>query len=289
MQATKSVEYRIEYNPETAEECGVGVNPDPLVIESNPTSTAMDIMELAVNEGTQYRFKATYFGVSTGGYFIDAINGTSNSDTCFWFFYILPPDSAEFRPNVGVSTYIPGSDFIMTLRYETFQPIPTPQYNTTLPTSQPTRTPQYYNTTLTIQYPDPRCPTATPPDPITVSIDQGSNVLTLMEQAVNIGGRPYRFSGTFFETPLGLFIDTLNNVSNNSSEECYWIYYIDPPNGDEFETNLGVSSYIIPGNNYDVIWRYRQSTPIPGGASTAKIAPLSILVMLLVTIICKVY
>ena len=228
------MEYRIEYNDDR---CG-GVNPAPVTIDSPYTSTAMDIMELAVDEGREYRFEATYFGVSTGGYFIDAVNGTENSDPCFWFFYVQPPDGDEFKPDIGVSTYIPGANFIVTLRYETFQ-------------QQAMLTTGY-----TIEFSDLVCSTATPPESRQVSIPVGSNALAVMEQAVNLFGSDYRFSGTYFGSTLGLFVDTLNGVSNNVEESCFWIYYIELPDGSEMRANLGVSNYVVPADDYSIIWRF---------------------------------
>lgn len=244
------MEYRIEYNST----CAGGVNPDPLTIDSPYTSTAMDIMELAVDEGREYRFEATYFGVSIGGYFIDTVNGTSGNDSCYWFFYIQPPGGDDFKPQIGVSTYIPGENFIFTLRYETF------------------RQPEMLSTTLNIEFLDPVCSTATPPEPAMVSIPTGSNVLAVMQRAVDNFGRDYRFSATYFGSELGFFIDTLSGTSSNVEDNCFWIYYIDPPNGDEFKANLGVSNYIVPADGYTITWRFMQVTD-----DTSQVAKVNML------------
>ncbi len=236
MNAQKTVAYRIEYSIDS--EACAGDNPAPLMINSSYTSTAMDIMELARDSGRDYQFSATYFGVSTGGYFIDSVNGRPGDNGCYWFFYIQAPGGSAFKPQIGVTTYVPGDNFAVILRYETF------------------RQPAMFSSTLTIEYPEPTCSMDTPPPDVTVSIFQGGNALDVMEQAGNIGP-DYRFSATYFESDLGFLIDTLNsNENNETGNNCNWIYFIMNPEGSIVLGSVGVSNYIIPADGYTIIWRY---------------------------------
>ena len=233
--AEKTVTYRVEYNDDSIE-CS-GTNLQPLTIGSSYTSTAMDIMELARDQGEEYQFSATYFGASIGGYFIDSVNGRPGENGCYWFFYIQAPGGSAFKPQIGVTTYVPGDDFVVILRYETF------------------RQPAMFSSNMAIEYPEPTCSTATPPPDAAVSIVQGGTALDVMEQAGNMGS-DYRFSATYFGSDLGFFIDTLNGVSSNVDENCFWLYFIMTPNGIIEIADLGVSSYVIPADGYTIIWRY---------------------------------
>lgn len=184
MSTEKTVTYRIEYNGD-APQCA-GENPAPLEITVPDTSSAMDIMEVASSQGNQYHFTATYFGQSLGGYLIDSVNGVFPQGGCFWFFYIQGPEGNEFRPPIGVTNYIPGDNFVFTLRYET---------NTN-------RLPPMLPSTVAIEYPDVTCSDSTPPANVDTFVFQGGSALTLMENAVSFApsGPDYRFSASYSST-----------------------------------------------------------------------------------------
>ena len=237
MNAQKTVTYRVEYNDDN--DACEGTNPAALTIDSSSTSTAMDIMELARDEGREYNFSATYFGFL--GYFIDSVNGRPGGNDCFWFFYIQAPGGSAFKPQIGVTTYVPGNNFVVILRYETF------------------RQPAMFSSNMIIEYPEAACSTATPPPDAAVSIVQGGTALDVMEQAGNTG-REYRFSATYFGSNLGFSIDTLNGVSNNQTNTCNWLFFIMTPDGAVEQASVDVSNYIVPADDYAVIWRYMDSS-----------------------------
>ena len=237
MNAQKTVTYRVEYNDDN--DACEGTNLQPLTINSSFTSTAMDIMELARDEGREYNFSATYFGFL--GYFIDSVNGRPGENDCFWFFYIQAPGGSAFKPQIGVTTYVPGDNFVVILRYETF------------------RQPAMFSSNMTIEYPEAACSTATPPPDAAVSIVQGGTALDVMEQAGNMGS-DYRFSATYFGSGLGFFIDTLNGVSNNQTNACNWLFFIMTPDGAVEQASVGVSNYIVPADDSTVVWRYMNAS-----------------------------
>ena len=83
--------------------------------------TAQNVLEASVDVNREYQFTATYFG-STLGYFIDAINGTSSNNPCYWFFYFQAPGQpGPVLSNLGVSNFfIPTSGYSIFMRYEKF-------------------------------------------------------------------------------------------------------------------------------------------------------------------------
>ena len=57
----------------------------PITVTIPANGTAQNVLEASVNVNSAYRFTATYLG-STPGYFVDAINGTALSGSCFCGF-----------------------------------------------------------------------------------------------------------------------------------------------------------------------------------------------------------
>ena len=120
-----------------------------------------------------------------------------------------------------------------------------------------------------IQYPEAGCSTATPPDPVTVTANAYSSVLTIMERATDIGP-DYRFTAAYFGSTLGYSIRTLNGTS--SIDPCYWFIYIRLPTGEEFQSPLGASNYIIPASGYSIIWRFETFNPDNTNTNTTGVS-----------------
>lgn len=200
--------YRIEYSEPQNGTCG-GTNPAPLSITASDFSTALDIMEMAANEGMEYEFSASFFGVL--GYLIDGVNGVQTEAPCSWTFYIRA-GSIEIVPDIAVSDYVPGNNFEVILRYE--QVMDTP----------------FITTTYVIEYPDPLCSSATPPAQINIARPNGSFALDVMEEAVSKNGPEYRFSVDYTAVEGGGFgyvIEQVNGVARNGS--CSWTPFLTSP------------------------------------------------------------
>ena len=76
-------------------------------------------MIAAADANESYNFKTSYFGNS--GFFIDAVNGTANTASCFWFFYYQIPGLSPVSSKLGVSNVVvPGYGFAVILRYNVF-------------------------------------------------------------------------------------------------------------------------------------------------------------------------
>lgn len=266
--AEKSVTYRIEYNGD-APECARD-DPAPLVIIVPDTYSAMDIMEIASNQGEEYQFTATYFGQNLGGYFINSVNGVFPSDGCFWFAYIQAPGGNEFRPFIGVTNYIPGDGFVFVLRYET----------------NIDRLPPMLPSTVAIEYPDLICNDAMPPPAIDTFVFQGGSALTLMENAVSFtqSGSLYRFSASYSSTE-GFVVETLDGVAN--TEECRWVLFIMSPEGIVFHFSMSPADYEIPGSGYTIIWRFMRPIEVTTTSYVAKetTSILGVVILLFISIV----
>ena len=118
------VEYAFQYpDMEKCPQSMMDINQfDPISVTIPTNGTAQNVLEASVGVGTAYRFTATYFG-STLGYFIDAINGTSSDNPCYWFFYYQAPGLPNpVLSNLGVSNFIiPTSGYSIFMRYEEFK------------------------------------------------------------------------------------------------------------------------------------------------------------------------
>lgn len=245
--------YRIQFNGDS-QNCA-GVSPTERVVYSPYTSTAIEIMERAREVyGMDYQFTAKYYGVSMGGYFIESVSGVYNKAdySCSWAFYIQAPGGQEFKPSIGVSTYVPGDNFIFTLRYESFRQAPT------------------ISSKMAIQYNDATCFPSTPPTPpptATVSIPQaGATALDVMQAADDncgfdcnckcVSKYDYSFVATYQIS--GFIVDALNNVIN--SNRCKWVLFIENPNGIVTQGAPSPSNQQIPAEGYTVIWRYMQQS-----------------------------
>ena len=75
-------------------------------------------MEKAVqpNDPT-YRFSATYYGNELG-YFIDKLNGTASSDSCYWAVYVEAADGSIESSNDGVSSLTIQNKESLLMRYQ---------------------------------------------------------------------------------------------------------------------------------------------------------------------------
>ena len=115
------MKYKIEFSDPF---CSNNTAPPPVWVKVKRQSTALDVMEQAVDTfGAPYRFSATYFGAPLG-YFIDSINGTASDlgSSCFWFFFIRKPSGKEFLSPVGVSNFrVPGRGYSIIWRFSKFK------------------------------------------------------------------------------------------------------------------------------------------------------------------------
>ena len=92
--------------------------PPPLTLVVPCGSSVQQLMEVAVNADPSYRFTVTYTG-SAVGYTIDAINGTENSDPCFWFFYYQIPGGDPILNESITNFIIPSNRTQVIMRYQT--------------------------------------------------------------------------------------------------------------------------------------------------------------------------
>ena len=212
-------------------------------------------MELAYDEGGEdYSFSATYYGVPTGGYMIDSIAGVPNKKSCSWFLYIQAPDQVSAaKTSIGVSTYIPGNNFLIMLRYE-------PSF------------PSSYtiNSAETIEFSDASCFSSTPPTPPpTMSVNyipEGSTALDVMQNAednckfvcncYDTNKYDYSFRAVYQGKEKGFAVDTISKVSD--SDDCKWTLFIKNPSGEEVPVSVNPSIFVMPGTGYGLIWRYMQ-------------------------------
>ena len=84
-----------------------GTNPpssSPITVAVTAGSTALDVMQGAVDIDRRFQFQATSFG-ATLGFLINAIGGTASSSTCFWAFFVQYTGSPATLSNVGVSSF----------------------------------------------------------------------------------------------------------------------------------------------------------------------------------------
>ena len=109
-----------------------------------------------------------------------------------------------------------------------------------------------------VEYSDDRCSTAPDPAQATTKVPAGSVALIVMQEAANDDSQ-LRFTATYFGSDLGYYIDAINGTSTDSENRCYWLIYVRYPNGTEFLSPLGVSSYVLPGTGYSLIWRYTRT------------------------------
>ncbi len=55
--------------------------------------------------------------------------------------------------------------------------------------------------------------------------------------------------------PFGIFVDSINNVENSMELNCWWLYNIKKPNGEEVSPEVGADQYRV-SNGDTVVWRY---------------------------------
>ncbi|HED06515.1 MAG TPA: DUF4430 domain-containing protein [Ignavibacteria bacterium] len=83
-------------------------------------------------------------------------------------------------------------------------------------------------------------------------VNSGISVLNLME----LIGKKYNLSFKYSESGSGMFVDEINGVKNNSSDNTHWLLYV---NGKIIKA--GISDYKLSDN--DIIeWRY-EGMPAP--------------------------
>ena len=78
-----------------------------------------------------------------------------------------------------------------------------------------------------------------------------------MQIAANdIPGPTYQFQASFFGGGLGYSIEAIDGVEPNFEENgCFWAFFVERPDGQVVAPDVGVSTFSIPSNNYQVIWR----------------------------------
>ena len=109
-----------------------------------------------------------------------------------------------------------------------------------------------------IEFPDPICSNNNSNiNPVSLTLRQNDKVFSLMQIAVdNNPGPTYQFQASFFGGGLGYFIEAISGVEPNFQENgCFWAFFVERPNGQVVAPNVGVSTFSIPSNNYQVIWR----------------------------------
>ena len=124
MHAQIDVSYSVEFSSECSDKDTLG-----LITVSTPIySTVLEVLQLSVDTGgSRYRFSSSYFeslqnNDEPEGYFIDAIDGTTDEGSCSWFFYISTPSGFEFKPTLSVSLFrIPGEDIGVIMWFEILQ------------------------------------------------------------------------------------------------------------------------------------------------------------------------
>lgn len=122
--------YQVDYSLEFSEANCSGGNeslhsrPSPLTLVVPCGSSVQRVMEVAVNANPSYQFTVTYTGGAVG-YTIDAINGTENSDPCFWFFYYQIPGGDPILNESITNFIVPSNRTQVIMRYQTI-PSPSP-------------------------------------------------------------------------------------------------------------------------------------------------------------------
>ena len=95
--------------------------PGPISVIVETGSTVLDVMIAAADRSRYFNFKSTYYGDT--GFFIEAVNGTANSDPCYWFFDYVIPGLPVQRSQFGVSNVVvPGDGFSVIFRYMKYVP-----------------------------------------------------------------------------------------------------------------------------------------------------------------------
>ena len=123
------------------------------------------------------------------------------------------------------------------------------------------------NVTYNIRYSDPVCSNDTAPDDVVVRIRRRRTALNVMERAVTLFGRDYRFSATYFGGELGYSINTINGTSSNLESGCFWFLFILDEGGNEIFSPFGVSNIKITKKQTDVIWQFGRYEHFSGGGS----------------------
>ena len=115
--ALRTAHCRLEF-PDSAKCPPTNPPPKEITVTVETGATAFDVMVAASDTDRSYNFTASYFG--NIGFYIDAINGTANTETCFWYYFYqtrppaLPIESSSAGLAVGVTT----NGFIVIFRYK---------------------------------------------------------------------------------------------------------------------------------------------------------------------------
>ena len=127
--------------------------------------------------------------------------------------------------------------------------------------------------------------------PLSIVISEGDTALHVLENAVHItNDSQYHFTSTYYS--FGYHVHTINGTSDIYGEEvvCYWSFLIKEPNSkDRVPSQVGVDSYVIPGENYTIIMRYTDefhpTDDNSGSSSGMQHTPFSCVVLLAMMII----
>ena len=101
------VEYSVDFQSECPPANGTSPPSFPVTVAVPAGSTALDVMEGAVDISRDFQFSATNFG-ATLGFLIDKISGTASrpEDNCFWSFLVTSKKGDDPQPSsVGVSHF----------------------------------------------------------------------------------------------------------------------------------------------------------------------------------------
>ena len=211
-----------------------------MTLTTSDFSTILQVMEQAATLADRYLFSTTFSAQDTdAGYVIDSIDDTRAVEPCYWSVYVQSGDT-EITPGVGISSYVPGDGFHVILRYEEQVEISS------------------MATLYVIEYPDPVCTKATPPDSISVTTPTRSTALDVMVEAATVSGSDYEFSTNYMQvdaasSAYGYVVTQVGGVANNGS--CAWVPFLVPLGRDE-EMGVAVSDLVVPGSGYMLILRY---------------------------------
>ena len=118
-----------------------------------------------------------------------------------------------------------------------------------------------------IRYSDPVCSNDTAPDDVVVRIRRKKTALNVMEKAVTLFGRDYRFTATYFGKELGYSINTINGTSSSLESRCFWFIFILDKDENEIFSPVGASNLVITNKQRNVIWQFGRYEHFSSGGS----------------------
>ena len=217
-------------------------------------------MEGAVALNSAYQFQLQY-SVTYAGYLVTQIGSMSNRDPCQWNVYVSAPATAESRVNSAVNNFHVADNYTIVLRYEMGVATITTQYS--------------------IEYPDSMCSMSSRISPVAITTPVNAMAIDVMEIAAQRMGGRYVFSVSYESSSARYVIQELDG--NGRTTTCMWMAY--SVASGETETLLpgSVANFMIPGNNSQLILRFREgmlpTTPSPfvGMATTRGAAQVRVL------------